>query len=1643
MRKKFISKLLVLAMSVSLFSGVPQPVLAEGPADGNAIISGTLLDAKGSPLASKTVTLRERSASEGSGRYTVTTDAKGKYSKEVPAGVYQVIGFPYAADLKEAQPKNVRAVAQVVTADSGTEVKQDIQVPVPIIVPNGEFDHGGTFGDGNWITGEGSTGVAQKVENGKQYSGTNRFRIWLGSNFSFNVYQTLSDLEPGTYAISFVMQTGALGANDVFYAYVKDEQGKILTQENLTKVVSNSWEAVGMIVEVGDSPITVGFTGQMTKDAWGNVEEFRMGRIPDAVETFTKAQLGELLEEAATYLAKDYTTASFANLTTAKESAQEVYDDANAEAREITTAYNALQKAIEDLRRLRQEGDASIQNDTFWVDAAGNNIYSQGGGIFKFQDTYYWYGVKYEEAEQYAANPTKKPYSTSPSPKFLGITCYSSKDLVNWKYEKDVVSREEVSGKSEMKDQEVAWVGRLGVAEVNGKYALFVQHECADADNSLDGNIDSDNFSKQVLVLTSDTPTGDFKWHQRINMKDYADGTPNSGDQTVFTDDDGTSYLVYSKGTGRGKIFLSKIVEQDGKIGLDKAQTYMIYSGAGREGNCMFKYKGKYYVCASDLYGWNASHAYYKVLDNLTDSYLKSVSATEEMKLMAGSSEDFCHVSQTGFFYTVKAGEQETVIFCGDRWTDFAANGLGYNQWCPLSFKEDGTPYFNSLSAWDLDVESATWSVHKTNNYVKNASFDADRVAQKELAGWKNTVNKGSAPINNNGDTVVTGKYVLKLGDSVDFDCKVSQKIEQNAEAGDAVQLPNGTYNLKAKVQNSGTFEELSMYVTSGGMTKKVMIKDRHADYTEITLPDVVVSGNKAEVGFIAKGAKNASALIDDVSFVRADADASTGAISCKITSDTTKTVAITATAADGSIVYVYETELTSGEKTYTLENIAAGAYKVDVAVNSSTVTGAGQNVTVEAGGTAEAPVVTVANQGGSITGKIVDDDNKSLEGVVVKLMKEEEEIASAETAADGTYTISDVLAGEYTLLLEKDGYGAPDAQTVTVTIGQTANVPQLSMKKQIGTISGKVYDQSGAPVSGAKVVARGNRDKNDSRRFTATTSDDGSYTMQVATGSYQVRTEQSNVNVQAVAETITVEPKKSYTADLRLPKQVDVPNGDFESGFSSSNWTLTGTGAKQTDRVQDILNGKGGFNIWTKNDFEFELSQKLKNVRNGRYIINLKSEAGDMRDEDVLYIYAKNSKGEIIGREDYSNVTVKGGEVLGLVVDVTDRALTVGIAGTMKGDCGWSHTDDFVVGRIVPLDADSVAAESVMDKIDEIGTVRLNDASKKKITDAQAAYDGLSEEQRALVDNYDVLTAADKRYKDLVKQKEDQEEADKVIALINSIGTVDASSEAKIKEAKEAYDKLSDEQKKLVKNFNVLDEAQTKYEEIVAEANAKFDISKATVAAIPAQYYNGKNLTPAVTVTYAGKTLVKDTDYTLSYSNNKNIGTAKVTITGKGKYEKSVIKNFTITVKKNAAYTVGSYKYKITNAKTDGKGTVAVVGGKSKSLKKANIGATVKIGGKSFKITSIAKNAFKGYKKLANVTVGKNVTKIENSAFEKCAKLKTIKISATGLKSVGKNAIKGINKKATIKCPKKQLSKYKKLFKSSTGYKKTMKIKK
>ena len=250
-------------------------------------------------------------------------------------------------------------------------------------------------------------------------------------------------------------------------------------------------------------------------------------------------------------------------------------------------------------------------------------------------------------------------------------------------------------------------------------------------------------------------------------------------------------------------------------------------------------------------------------------------------------------------------------------------------------------------------------------------------------------------------------------------------------------------------------------------------------------------------------------------------------------------------------------------------------------------------------------------------------------------------------------------------------------------------------------------------------------------------------------------------------------------------------------------------------------------------------------------------------------------------------------------------------------------------------------------------------------------------------------------------------------IDKIKNIGKVELtdSCRGKIEEARAIYNALTDEQKALVPAdiLKILDEAEVEYKK-------QEELKK------------------------------QEDDKKQEEDNKQDGGEKKPGIPDAPKIEK------------NKVYTAGDFKYKVTDARTDGKGTVTLTAVKSKAvkkrLKKINVPAAVKINDIDFKVTSvgnaafvgctkvtgiiigknvktIGSSSFSGCTKAASVTIGSSVAKIGAKAFYNCKKLKKITIKSIKLSSVGKNAFKSIHKKAVIKCPKRKLKAYRKQLKS------------
>lgn len=232
------------------------------------------------------------------------------------------------------------------------------------------------------------------------------------------------------------------------------------------------------------------------------------------------------------------------------------------------------------------------------------------------------------------------------------------------------------------------------------------------------------------------------------------------------------------------------------------------------------------------------------------------------------------------------------------------------------------------------------------------------------------------------------------------------------------------------------------------------------------------------------------------------------------------------------------------------------------------------------------------------------------------------------------------------------------------------------------------------------------------------------------------------------------------------------------------------------------------------------------------------------------------------------------------------------------------------------------------------------------------------------------------------------------------------------------------------------------------------------TVAGIHNTRYTGKKIVMSkLAVQAGGRTLTPGTDYTVAYKNNLNPGTAEITIAGKGNYTGTVVKTFNILILKGSTYTVGTMKYKVTNAATNGKGTVAIMGTvkakTDRTFTSLSVPSAVKIGGITYNVTmvnvgafsgytylkkvvigngvkAIGSNAFYGCKSIASIIIGRGVTAIGGKTFYGCSKLASISVLSSSIKLIGRETFTRIAAKPVVVVPKAKLANYKRLMKNA-----------
>ena len=165
----------------------------------------------------------------------------------------------------------------------------------------------------------------------------------------------------------------------------------------------------------------------------------------------------------------------------------------------------------------------------------------------------------------------------------------------------------------------------------------------------------------------------------------------------------------------------------------------------------------------------------------------------------------------------------------------------------------------------------------------------------------------------------------------------------------------------------------------------------------------------------------------------------------------------------------------------------------------------------------------------------------------------------------------------------------------------------------------------------------------------------------------------------------------------------------------------------------------------------------------------------------------------------DESVAEIKNGRIYAVGEGTTD---ILAVSGSAAAACTVTVTQS----------EEEMKAVEVMDKIDAIGAVTLD--SKEAIEAARAAYDALSSQEKAYVENEQVLLDAEAAYQKLA----DEHAAKEVKDLISAIGKVTLESKEAIEAARAAYDELSKSAQSFVTNLQTLIDAENAYDKLVGE---------------------------------------------------------------------------------------------------------------------------------------------------------------------------------------------------------------------------------
>lgn len=272
---------------------------------------------------------------------------------------------------------------------------------------------------------------------------------------------------------------------------------------------------------------------------------------------------------------------------------------------------------------------------------------------------------------------------------------------------------------------------------------------------------------------------------------------------------------------------------------------------------------------------------------------------------------------------------------------------------------------------------------------------------------------------------------------------------------------------------------------------------------------------------------------------------------------------------------------ITDSTGAFSWEKVSPGTYTVSASYpgfRTSSVSG----IVVTIGGNIENVLIPqLVESTYSITGKVFLEGLLSgFEGtsVLVSDTTTLKQVASTVTGTDGTFSVSDIDAGDYLLTVSRDGYLTSNSTVVSVGTTSIATAEDITLQNALGLVKGNVKMESASDNAGIAILVINQSDS--SITYSTVTDSDGNYSIGgVAPGSYKVQATKSGFN-NGYSDAFTVTAGQTSSAsDISLSISVRSIYGTvtLEGKTDYSGIKITATNTSNTSEIYSALSNSSG----------------------------------------------------------------------------------------------------------------------------------------------------------------------------------------------------------------------------------------------------------------------------------------------------------------------------------------------------------------------------------------------------------------------------------------------------------------------------------